>query len=197
MVCVEPLSLKRNQIGPPLAHLRDIMELTIPMLFSMVAVIRLISILISASNEIKLKKQNAVEYGKRNSKILLLCHSLFYLSCLSESILNHRQVNDYSFFGLGLFIFSMIMLWIVIFSLKENWTVKLIITPGQKINRSFIFRYFRHPNYFLNIIPELISISMICQSWLTLFIGLPVYLVPLTIRIIQEERVMKMHFSNY
>ena len=167
------------------------------MLFSMAAVIRLISLLISVSNERKLKKQNAVEYGKRNSKILLLCHSFFYLSCLSESILNHRQVNDYSFFGLGLFIFSMIMLWIVIFSLKDMWTVKLIITPEQKINRSFIFRSFRHPNYFLNIIPELISISLICQAWFTLFIGLPVYLIPLTIRIIQEERVMKMHFSNY
>ena len=173
------------------------MELTIPILFSMAAVIRLASLFISISNERKLKKQNAVEYGKVNSKILVLCHTFFYLSCLSESLLKERQVNEFSFYGIGLFVFSMIVLWTVIFSLKDTWTVKLIITPGNKINRSFLFRYFRHPNYFLNIIPELISISMICQAWLTLFIGLPVYLIPLTIRILQEERAMKMHFSNY
>lgn len=173
------------------------MELTIPILFLMAAVIRLISLFISVSNERKLKKQNAVEYGKQNSKVLVLCHTFFYLSSLSESILKDREVNEFSFFGLALFIFSMIILWIVIFSLKDTWTVKLVITPGQKINRSFLFRYFRHPNYFLNIIPELISISLICQAWVTLLIGLPVYLIPLTIRIIQEERAMKRNFSNY
>ena len=60
-----------------------------------------------------------------------------------------------------------------------------------------IFKYFRHPNYFLNIIPELVSISLICQAWITLAIGLPVYLIPLTIRIVQEEKVMKLHFKDY
>ncbi len=31
----------------------------------------------------------------------------------------------------------------------------------------------------------------------TLVIGLPVYCIPLIIRIVQEEKVMKTHFSNY
>jgi len=89
------------------------------------------------------------------------------------------------------------MLWIVIYSLGDRWTVKLIIAPGQAINKSFMFKYFRHPNYFLNILPELVSIALICQAWYTLLIGLPLYLIPLTIRIVQEEKVMKTHFSNY
>lgn len=172
-------------------------EHTMLALFSFAATIRLISVAISASNEKKLKEKNAVEYGKKNSKLLVLCHTLFYLSCLGESILQKKHVNNVSLSGFGLFIFSMTMLAIVILSLKEMWTVKLIIAPGQKINRSFIFRYFRHPNYFLNIIPELLSIALICQAWFTLLIGLPLYLIPLGIRIVQEEKVMKMHFPNY
>jgi isoprenylcysteine carboxyl methyltransferase (ICMT) family protein YpbQ len=159
--------------------------------------IRLVSLVISRSNEKKLRKQNAVEYGIKNSKLLVLCHMLFYFFCLGEAILLKRQINQISYLGFGLFIFSMVMLWIVILSLKGIWTVKLIIVPGQKLNKSFIFKYFRHPNYFLNIIPELVSISLICQAWITLAIGLPVYLIPLTIRIVQEERVMKLHFKDY
>ena len=121
----------------------------------------------------------------------------FYVSCLLDAFLLKKHVNDISFWGLGLFIFSMIILWIVIFSLKGMWTMKLIIAPGQKIMKTFIFRYFRHPNYFLNIIPELVSIALICQAWVTLLIGLPLYFIPLGIRIVQEEKVMKIHFSDY
>ena len=170
---------------------------TIIILFSVATVIRMATLLISIANEKKLKQQGAVEYGKKNSKVLVLCHALFYVSCLLEAVLLKKQFNDISLFGIGVFIFSMIMLWIVIVSLKGMWTLKLIITPSQKIIKTFMFRFFRHPNYFLNIIPELVSIALICQAWLTLLIGLPIYCIPLGIRIAQEEKVMKTHWSDY
>jgi len=172
-------------------------DYTILMFFFLASAARLVSLFKSVANEKKLKRKKAIEYGTKNSKLLLLCHTLFYLSSLGEAILLKKHVNNISFFGLGLFIFSMCMLWIVICSLRDIWTVKLIIAPEQVINKSFLFKYFRHPNYFLNIIPELISIALICQAWYTLLIGLPIYLVPLAIRITQEEKVMKLHFSNY
>ena len=172
-------------------------DYTILILFFLATIVRLVSLIISVTNERKLKKGNVVEYGVKNSKLLVLCHTFFYLCSIAEASVLRKNIGSISFIGLGLFIFSMIMLWIVILSLKEMWTVKLIIAPGQKINKSFIFKYFRHPNYFLNIIPELVSISLICQAWYTLCIGLPLYLIPLTIRINQEEKVMKKHFNNY
>lgn len=165
--------------------------------FMLAVAIRMVSLVKSISNEKKLKKAQAVEYGKINSRILTMAHILFYLSCLMESIVLGKEPGSITFMGIGLFIFSMIILWIVIISLGEVWTVKLIIAPQHKVNESFIFRYFRHPNYFLNIIPELISIALICQAWFTLLIGLPVYLIPLAIRIRQEEKIMKKHFTNY
>ena len=68
-----------------------------------------------------------MEYGRNNSKVLVLFHVLYYLACLGEAIVLNKSVNTISFFGVGLFAFSMVMLWIVIFSLKDIWTVKLII----------------------------------------------------------------------
>ena len=173
------------------------LDAAILILFSLAAIMRLSSLVKSAANEKKLKKANATEYGRKNSKLLVFCHTVFYLACLGEAILLNRHSKSISFWGFGLFVFSMIMLWIVIFNLKEMWTVKLIISPVQQINKSFLFKYIRHPNYFLNIIPELISVALICQAWFTLAIGLPLYGIPLCIRIIQEEKLMKRHFSNY
>ncbi len=169
----------------------------IVVLFLLASTIRLVSLLKSASNEKKLRKANAVEYGRNNSKVLVLFHVLYYLACLGEAIVLNKSVNTISFFGVGLFAFSMVMLWIVIFTLKDVWTVKLIIAREHRLNSSFIFKFFKHPNYFLNIVPELISIALICQAWYTLLIGLPLYLIPLTIRIVQEENVMRKHFSDY
>ena len=169
----------------------------IVILFLLACAIRLVSLIKSASNEKKLRKANAVEYGRNNSRVLVLFHILYYLACLSEAIVLNKSVDKISFFGAGLFAFSMVMLWIVIFSLKDIWTVKLIIAQEHRLNNSFIFKFFKHPNYFLNVIPELISIALICQAWYTLFIGLPLYLIPLTIRIVQEEKVMRKHFNDY
>jgi isoprenylcysteine carboxyl methyltransferase (ICMT) family protein YpbQ len=172
------------------------MNIIIILFFSAVA-LRLASLVKSGMNEKKLRRANAVEYGRKNSIWLTVVHTLFYLSCITESVLLERSANSITWIGAAIFIFSMIVLWTVIVSLKNVWTVKLYIAPYQVVNRSFIFKYFRHPNYFLNIIPELVAIALICQSWFTLMIGLPVYFIPLTIRIMQEEKVMKTHFNNY
>jgi isoprenylcysteine carboxyl methyltransferase (ICMT) family protein YpbQ len=182
---------------PSLLFFNVHLDPAILILFSLASITRLASLFKSATNEKKLKKANAVEYGSKNSKLLVFCHTVFYLSCLGEAVVLNRHIKNISFWGFGLFVFSMVMLWIVIFNLKGMWTVKLIISPVQQINKSFFFKYFRHPNYFLNIIPELISVALICQAWFTLAIGLPLYCIPLCIRIIQEEKLMKTHFSNY
>ncbi|GHN02140.1 membrane protein [Cytophagales bacterium WSM2-2] len=160
-------------------------------------VIRLISLGKSIYNEKRLKSTGALEFGKVNSAALTIAHVLFYASCLTEALYNGTTANDYTYWGLGLFAFSMIMLWWVILSLGNVWTVKLIISTDHVLKTGFLFRHVRHPNYFLNVIPELISVTLICNAWMTLAIGLPVYLIPLAIRIRQEEKVMKEKFPSY
>jgi len=162
---------------------------------------RFATMIISGKNEKMLAKLGAVEFGKVNSKLLVVAHFGFYIACLTEGILNGNAFNNDGLtrIGLLLYIFSIIVLYIVIYSIKHIWTVKLIIAPKayHTINKGYLFKFIKHPNYFLNIIPELIGTALVFHSFLTLFIGLPIYLIPLVIRILQEEKVMKQHFQNY
>jgi isoprenylcysteine carboxyl methyltransferase (ICMT) family protein YpbQ len=171
--------------------------MTVLPLFIAALCIRLISLFVSVRNERKLKKEGAVEYGKINSIVLTISHIAFYLLCLWQGIRDDAHINQLSLIGSGLFCFSMIMLYLVIRELGDVWTIKLIIARNHPLNKSVLFRFIRHPNYFLNVIPELISIAMICQAWTVLVIGLPLYMIPLGIRIYQEEAVMKQYVKGF
>ena len=163
----------------------------ITVVFVFFFVLRILTLIVSIKNEKKLKSEGAVEYGKTNSLLMTLFHILFYIGSISEAVLSNASFNYVNKIGIVLFLFSYLVLWYVITQLKNIWTVKLYIAKEHKINNSFLFKYFRHPNYYLNIIPELIGIGMLCKAWIVMIIILPVYMVILIIRIIQEERAMK------
>src|SRR5262249_20802530 len=69
--------------------------------------------------------------------------------------------------------------------------------PDHTLNQSVLFRWVRHPNYFLNILPELVGLALMMGAWLVLVLGLPLYLLVLRTRIVQEEQVMRQHFPGY
>lgn len=153
--------------------------------------LRLVSLSFSIRNEKRLIKEGAVQYGKTNSLLLTLAHIAYYFGALYEAYATNAVFNGYSAAGVGVLIFAYCVLFYVIYKLKDIWTVKLYIAPNQRIDRSFLFRTVRHPNYFLNIIPELIGVALLCNAWTTLCIGLPLYLCLLFVRIRQEEKAMK------
>jgi isoprenylcysteine carboxyl methyltransferase (ICMT) family protein YpbQ len=168
--------------------------------FVLILIARFYTVIISARNEIMLKEKGAIEFGGLNTLILISCHFLYYGACITEGLNKAITGKDpLSWLGIFLYALSIIILYGVIRQISYVWTIKLLIAPKSIhiINRSFLFKYFRHPNYYLSIIPEMIGIAMIFHSWYVLAIGLPVYLIPLIIRIIQEERIMKFMFDDY
>jgi isoprenylcysteine carboxyl methyltransferase (ICMT) family protein YpbQ len=144
---------------------------------------------------------DAVEYGKPNSALLIIAHFVYYFACVFEGTIQEAEFgNDLiSHIGLGLYVFSVLMLYYVIIALRHIWTVKLIIAPREyhTLNKSPLFRYIKHPNYYLNIIPELIGIALFFHAWITLVVGFSIYLIPLIKRIKQEEAIMKKMFKDY
>jgi isoprenylcysteine carboxyl methyltransferase (ICMT) family protein YpbQ len=96
-----------------------------------------------------------------------------------------------------LYVLSIMALLLVWRELKGLWTVKLLIAPDHRLNQSALFRWVRHPSYFFNIIPELVGLALIMGAWMVLVMGLPLYLLVLRVRIVQEEQVMKEHFPHY
>lgn len=152
-------------------------------------VLRLISLAVSIRNEKRLLKNGAKQYGKINSLLLTLAHIFYYFGALYEAYIKGVDFNTLSMVGVMAFAYG--MLFYVIYKLRDVWTVKLYIAPNHRIERSFLFRSVRHPNYYLNIIPELIGVALLCNAWTTLCIGFPLYLCLLIVRIRQEEAAMK------
>lgn len=160
-------------------------------LFSIFFIIRLVFLAISIKNEKRLIAMGATQIGKTNSKVLALAHILYYLGAFITAYINQTTFDNLALIGAVTVSLSFVVLYYIVKSLGEIWTVKVYILPNHTINRSWLFKTFKHPNYFLNIIPELIGIALLCHAWYVLIIGLPIYGVILGIRIHQEQNAMK------
>lgn len=151
--------------------------------------VRLYSLSISMKHERFLIAQGAVEHGARNSKYLAWVHILIYLLSFSYAVIYHPPFDRIAQAGTLLLIGSYIVLFWVIHKLGPIWTLKIYILKEHKVIKTGIFKYIKHPNYFLNIIPELIGVILLTHAYPAAILLLP-YAYILFIRIKQEERAM-------
>ncbi|MGO4355213.1 isoprenylcysteine carboxylmethyltransferase family protein [Rhizobium sp. RAF36] len=159
---------------------------------------RLLTVAISIRNEIALRRDGAHEVGQTNSVALALVHVLFYLSAITEgAVLRVERTGFETAFGVGVYLFSACVLISVMRSLGPLWTIKIMIASGHRVVRTGLFSRYRHPNYFLNILPELAGFALALGATGTLLVGLPIYLIPLGIRIRQEEAAMAEFVPDY
>src|SRR5712691_9274377 len=173
------------------------MHPSLMIVFLVAGVLRLGGLAVSMRNEKALKAQGAREYGRRTSRLLALAHTLFYLGAFAEGLWRQTQPTPWTAGGVLLYGLAVLALLVVWRELNGLWTVKLLIASDHTLNRSALFRWVRHPNYFLNILPELVGLALIMGAWLVLVLGLPLYLLVLRARIVQEEQVMRQHFPEY
>jgi isoprenylcysteine carboxyl methyltransferase (ICMT) family protein YpbQ len=157
---------------------------------------RLATLLVSIRNQRRLQARGAVEIGALNSSVLAALHTAFYLAAIAEGAIRGPALDAVSIAGIVLYLFGAVMLIVVIRELGEIWTVRVFIAPDHTLNTSWLFRVTRHPNYYLAILPELVGLALAFHAWLTLIVGLPVYLVSLIVRIRQEEAAMKAKFAQ-
>nr|WP_289851990.1 isoprenylcysteine carboxylmethyltransferase family protein [Rhizobium sp. SSA_523] len=170
---------------------RGEMEFVLILLFVIGALVRVSSVLVSRRHESALRKAGAMEYGALNTRLLALAHIAFYIACLCEGLVRETRFDPVSLLGLLLYAAAIGMLVWIVQILGPLWTVKIMIARQHEINRHFLFRTIRHPNYFLNILPELLGFALMFHAYLTLMVGLPVYGLFLAIRIHQEEAAMR------
>jgi isoprenylcysteine carboxyl methyltransferase (ICMT) family protein YpbQ len=158
---------------------------------------RIFTVVISSRHEAALRSSGAREYCRGTSVFLAVSHVSFYLAVVAEGSMVDKINRTTSILGICLYAFSALTLLWVMRSLGSLWTIKLIIAPEHRLVRSGLFRFVRHPNYFLSIIPELAGLALAAEAYRTLLIGLALYTIPLTLRIRQEERLMREAFSDY
>jgi isoprenylcysteine carboxyl methyltransferase (ICMT) family protein YpbQ len=173
------------------------MHTALAIFFAFAVVLRLASVFVSRQNEARLRAQGAEEYGARNSKLIVVLHTAFYIAVLLEGGWRGSQLDALTWVGVALYFFAMLALAYVIYELRGLWTIKVLIVPDHALKQSWLFRSLRHPNYYLNIIPELFALVLIMKAWLTLVILYPCYLMALICRIRIEEAAMRQRFSAY
>jgi isoprenylcysteine carboxyl methyltransferase (ICMT) family protein YpbQ len=159
---------------------------------------RLASLALSIRHERRLRAGGAAEYGAANTALLALAHTAFYIAAIAEYAIGPaRGIDALALAGLALYGVGAAMLVVVIRGLGRLWTVKLLIARDHALVTTPLFRWVRHPNYLLNILPELVGFALALHATWTLAIGLPLYAVPLAIRIRQEEAAMRAVFPGY
>lgn len=156
-----------------------------------VFVIRLFFLKISKKNEKAILENGGEEYGVANSKRLTLLHIAFYLFSPIENIIRDTKLDTISYVGMGLMVFSMLMLSVVVRLLGDIWTVKLMLLKNHKYNPHWLFKHVKHPNYFLNILPELLGLTLLCHSYYAGIVLAPLYIITMFIRIKEEEKLLK------
>lgn len=152
--------------------------------------IRLIFLKRSIENEKRILSNGGQEFGVENTKRLTLAHIIFYLSCFVEAMVHKTNFDGMSMVGLVLLIFSMLMLMLVIHLLGDIWTVKLMLVNNHKFVDHFFFRTVKHPNYFLNILPELVGLALVSHAYVT-FIFIFSSSAILYQRIAEEEKLLQ------
>lgn len=166
------------------------MSVSLYMLFIVIALFRIRVLLISKRNEQELLESGGKEYGKIVSKLLAILHTLFYFCALFEGIYKKVQFDSIGLIGTLIIVLSFFILIRVIQILGKYWTVKLIFADKHTLNTNWLFKHIKHPNYFLNIIPELIGVTLVFHAWYTLLILLMPYGVCLYLRIREENQLL-------
>ena len=165
--------------------------------FALAVVLRLGSLVISKRNESRLRAEGAREYGAGNTRLVAVLHIAFYVAAFLEGLWRGSQIDAWTWVGLVIYGFAMLALLYVIHELGHLWTVKVLIAPGHELKQGWLFRAVRHPNYYLNILPELLAVAVVLKAWLVLLFLFPCYLAALFRRIRIEEEAMRGRFPQY
>ncbi|MBR9763041.1 MAG: hypothetical protein GYB53_05815 [Rhodobacteraceae bacterium] len=166
--------------------------------FMFIAVLlRSVSLVISMRNERRLRAEGAAEHHAGTTTLLALAHVAFYLAGFAEAVWRAPTPDWTSAVGLVIYAASMLALLVVVRELGRFWTVKLMLARDHLLVPGALMSRLRHPNYFLNILPELLGFALVMHAWYTLTIGLPLYALILRRRIEQEERIMRANFAGY
>lgn len=163
-----------------------------------IAGFRMWTLYVASSNEKRLKMNGAKEYGHGSTLAIWIATGAVYVGAAIEGFsYRHTQFDGIAAVGFAIYLFSAIALVFVMRTLGPFWSGKVLIAPHHELVVHPVFRAIKHPNYFLNMVPELVGFTIMLHAWITLAIGLPIFLVTLFFRIRIEEQVLRNKFEAY
>lgn len=152
---------------------------------------RLVELFISKRNEKWLRSRGAIEYGKEHYKLIVLLHVAFFLSMILEYILTRSnfEMDLISYVFLVILIILQVFRVIILSTLGKYWNTRILRIPNAPLVQKGIYKYIRHPNYFL-VMAEIFVIPMIFGLYWTAIIFTIMNLLVLKIRIREENKAL-------
>jgi len=156
----------------------------------LVAVQRLLELRYSRRNERRLRAKGAVERGRGHYPAMVALHGLWLVSTLVEGLL--RGPVPPAWWPVPLFLFLLVqpLRYWAIFSLGENWNVRVLFVPGREPVASGPYRLFPHPNYVV-VAVEVLTLPLVFGAWVTALVFPVLNALFLYVRIRAENRALR------
>lgn len=153
---------------------------------------RIAELVISNRNSKWLKENGAKEYGQSHYKFIVLLHVSFILSMIAEYSLKpvHFKFDVINYLFLVFFIVLQTFRISVIRSLGRYWNTRIFRIEGKELIKTGLYKYFRHPNYII-VVCEIFTVPMIFNLYYTAIIFSILNAVVLSVRIKEENRILK------
>ena len=161
------------------------------LLVSFVVVQRIVELRIADRNTKILLKNGGLEFGKKHYWVLVLLHTLFFLSLITEAFFRTVHFQTYWPYILTIFLLAQVgRIW-VIRTMNGRWTTRIIVLPGKNLVDRGPFRILPHPNYFIVAI-EIFTLPFLFKLyWTACIFSVLNAVVLLVIRIPEENRALR------
>jgi methyltransferase len=147
---------------------------------------RLSELYIARKNEQWLVAQGAVQYGQGHYPFIIVLHTLFIISIITEYII--RGGTQMSWIFLTIFIVILLFKFWALSSLGKYWNTKIYRIPGVYPVKKGPYKFLKHPNY-MEVVCEIAIIPLVFHLYYTAVIFTILNAAMLTVRIRTENQV--------
>ena len=154
------------------------------------AVQRLLELRYSRHNEWRLRATGAVERGRGHYPAMVAIHALWLASTLVEGLLRGPDPPSWWPMPLALFLLVQPLRYWAIFSLGENWNVRVLFVPGREAVARGPYRFLPHPNYVV-VAVEVLTLPLVFGAWFTALVFSALNALFLYVRIRTENRALR------
>jgi methyltransferase len=164
------------------------MELSHVLFFALLLLLfvseRLVELRAAKRNFCALLERGGREFGASHYPIIIAMHTAFFVSLVTEFVMRGAPLVAFFAFPLILLIAAQALRIWVFGTMRNRWTTRVVVIPGEKLIRSGPFQFFAHPNYVavaieLFALPLIFGLSVTCivfsllNALVLLFIRLP------------------------
>ncbi len=165
-------------------------ERTYLAILAVVAAERIVELLVSRRNAIRILARGGSESGQAHYRAMVAMHGAWLAACAMESLTIRRAIPALLSSGaLVVAAAAQALRYWAVWTLGERWNTRIIVTPEAPPVTGGPYRYLRHPNY-LAVILEVAALPLIRANWYTAIGFSLANAIVLGVRIPVEERAL-------